>query len=222
VAPIAAPGVPSGTRAMAAIDVKVRDERIRIIACHWAAQFGSLQKRTRITLAGHLSAYIYDFLRDEQTQEKRHILLLGDFNAEPFATPLREWLWTSRSRERARSAAHHADTSLKRIHLYNAAWRLLGEQHEFDGTAVLDVAGTTYWADERKWATFDQVIVSGGLLSTQAPYFDEKSLAVHSSAASLAEEATPQKFSFDAQAGRATGVSDHLPILGRIVTRKRG
>lgn len=74
--------------------------------------------------------------------------------------------------------------------------------------------GSYYHAKSHEWRTYDQVLVTGGLLSPRAPYFDESELLVRSDVGNLVE-GKPAKFVFENGVG--SGLSDHYPLSGRIV-----
>jgi len=67
---------------------------------------------------------------------------------------------------------------------------------------------------ESHWRTFDQVLVTGGLLSATPPYLDEARLRVHHDTGKLVD-GLPAKFR--RANGVVEGLSDHLPLSGVIV-----
>ena len=83
-----------------------------------------------------------------------------------------------------------------------------------------EVAGTYYWREGRTWHTFDHVLVSGGLLGEKPPYLDERAIRVACTLveypeAFLGRDGLPHKFEWND--GSPVGLSDHLPVVGRIV-----
>jgi endonuclease/exonuclease/phosphatase family metal-dependent hydrolase len=213
---IVVPATPRGTRPMAVLDLVLTSCRIRVIGCHWQSRFDEVgSDKTRFRLADFLGTYSYDFLHADG--EKNHLVIVGDLNEEPFEHNLGT-LYAHRNRGRARGREHWTDSDVKRVHLYNTSWRLLGEKHphpiDANSTVFGDCAGTYYWESNRSWHHFDQLIVSGGLLESEAPYLDEQSTHIVSSPAFLTN-GLPLKFSSDN--GSFHGVSDHLPIVTRII-----
>jgi hypothetical protein len=99
------------------------------------------------------------------------------------------------------------------VRLYNAAWRYLGEQVAYSGGAPTPGVAGTYYNRTLGWRTFDHLIVSGGLLSAPPPYLDEANTQVAATAAMRAPDGMPRPF----EAAGAPGISDHLPITGRII-----
>ena len=173
-------------------------------------------EKTRIRLADHLAQHTYDYLQ-VPPNGNRNIVIIGDLNDEPFSRSL-DFLNTHRHHGRAQGPRHWTDDDAKRVHLYNATWRLLGEQFGHVGPSGLagginGAAGTYYWEAKRSWANLDHIIVSGGLLRPSRPYLNEEKTMI----ISLPEFLTngfPKKFSEDS--GKFSGVSDHLPLFGAI------
>jgi len=210
--PLVAPRTPRGTRPMAVLDVCALEHKIRIVICHWQARMDEKGSgRLRGRMADYLSGECYDFITDRFG--KNHLAIIGDFNEDPYEDSFNT-LNAHRHRGRSQGKPHWADDDVKRVHLYNTAWRLLGEKHPFpkserDENLQLNCAGTYYWEEAKSWRHFDQLIVSGGLLGPSAPHIDEDEVVIISSAAFLSG-GLPIKFSYDH--GKFVGLSDHLPI----------
>jgi len=212
--------MPDTARPMATLDYVSPRERIRFYFCHWTARFRPDSEKWRQLAAQGLGGAVYDFLHSSShPTERRHAVIVGDLNEEPFGI-LDDWLHTSRDRSRARSREHYTDRPIRRVRLYNCTWRLLGERFPHQGaTAERETAGTYYWREERTWHSFDQVIVSGGLLRSTPPLLDEMSLRVACGRAEIPEnlfhsDGLPCKFAWEN--GKPIGLSDHLPICGSI------
>jgi endonuclease/exonuclease/phosphatase family metal-dependent hydrolase len=216
--PIVVPATPRGTRPMAVLDIIVGKNRIRCIVCHWQARFGDTSEDARSRTSDYLSRYAYDFIRGKAS-EQRSIVIIGDLNEEPFELPQRA-LHAHRDRSRSQSRPHWADDDVKRVHLYNCSWRLLGEKTPHTVTTnspdAIHAAGTFYWASKRSWHHLDHIIVSSGLLGTTPPYLDESHVAIGATPEFM-PEGLPEKFSI--KEGNARGLSDHLPIVAKIRLR---
>jgi hypothetical protein len=215
-APLVLANAPRGTRPMGAIDFLHAGHRIRFIACHWQARFRDQSKHTRSDLAHFLNMHVYQFLHDAPFgPEVRHVVILGDLNEEPYGI-LEERLHATRSRADSRQREHYTDEDVFRVRLYNCSWRFVGEREPHSGSLLSgDSAGTYFWRSEKTWHTFDHVIVTGSLLTDQLPYLDEANLAVVAHPAIMGNDERPM--GFDWNSGKPLGLSDHLPILGRIV-----
>lgn len=205
--------VAEGTRPMIPIHLTLSDHLIRFVACHWTAFEASRVARER--LADILRRDAYAFLKPESPAgtAARHIVILGDLNEEPMSAIFEDRLIGRRDR-RSAGTRHRTDANVRRIRLYNAAWRYLGEQvaHGADKPPRLNVAGT-YFKAPFEWRTVDHVLVSSGLLGSNPPYLDEASTGIVATAIMLGDDGLPRPFS----PGSASGVSDHLPIVGRLV-----
>ena len=214
--PISAPRTPRGTRPMAVLDVSTGTHTIRVIACHWQARMDEQgSKKVRFRAADHLAGLCHDFINERPGLND--VAIVGDLNEEPFEENL-DTLNAHRHRGRSQGKAHWADHDVKRTHLYNTSWRLLGEKHPHPAADAHDLsmqnaAGTYYWEEEQSWRHFDQLIVSGGLLQPTVPYIDEAEIGVVSSPAFLTD-GLPIGFTRDA--GKYRGVSDHLPLFAKI------
>lgn len=203
------------TRPMIPVRYTQAGQVIRFVACHWTS-FGTARSRaTRVKLADYLRGDTYDFLQPKTSgaPSNRHTVILGDLNEEPASPVFEEHLAAARDHASGRQAAHWRDRNARRVRLYNAAWRYLGEQVAYGGgTPTPGLAGTFYNAD-LGWRTFDHLIVSGGLLSAPPPYLDEANTRVAATAAMRSPDGMPRPF----EAAGGPGISDHLPIVGRII-----
>lgn len=181
--------MPDATRPMAILDYRSPNHIIRFYACHWTARFKENSERSRQLSSFELSKTIYQFLYPEETsKETRHVVVLGDFNEEPYGL-LENWLFAHRDRARSRMSAHYTDRAMERAYLYNCAWKLLGETvFHPRPLQARSVAGSYYRREYRSWHTFDQVIVSGSLLSPHAPYLDEASIKIAAAADIVPED----------------------------------
>lgn len=216
-----ASNLPNTTRPMLVINHRNGRHVIRFYLCHWTARFSEASRKWRYLSAGYLNNEAYKFLHpSNEAGETRHVIILGDLNEEPYGQ-LEEWLYAYRHRAPSRYREHPTDKAIKRVRLYNCTWRLMGEHYPHPIPAgEREMAGSYYWREERSWHTFDQIIVSGSLLTSSPPYIDEKALEIVSRADVLpddflGDDKMPQKFHQDG--GRFNGLSDHLPLCGRII-----
>lgn len=224
--PIVVPNTPRGTRPMAVLDVMTKENRIRMIACHWQARLDEGSEETRHKICSHLSSYVYDFLNTKTSikgaEQKNSLIILGDLNEEAHGFP-QTVLNAHRNRTRSLSKTNWQDDDVKRTHLYNCSWRMHGEKHAHNpvdhktdpllATSRPNIAGTYYWDTKRSWHNLDHIIVSGQLLGMVAPYLDETKVDI----VSLPEfmpDGIPKKFS--TEDSNYVGLSDHLPIIASI------
>ncbi|MEE9872258.1 MAG: hypothetical protein PBV86_15940 [Delftia lacustris] len=209
--PIVVSDMPKSTRPMAVLDVEYGAKCVRMVFCHWQARFEDEAKSSREAMAGFLNKYTYDYLRDSPD---RSILIMGDLNEDPFEEALNK-LHAHRYRSRA-GEKHYTDKDTRRVHLYNCTWRLLGEKAAYskDVSSIPNAtAGTYYWKLKKRWHSFDQIIVSHGLISKKSPHLDEEATHIVD-----LPEFLPEKLpaTFKRERGGYVGLSDHLPIYTNI------
>jgi hypothetical protein len=211
--------VPEGTRPMMPVHLTLPGHLSRFVACHWTAYDNSSSRVVRERLADVLRRDSYNFLEPPSPTPgvSRHLVVLGDLNAEPMSRIFAERLIGCRDRASSRHR-HWRDDKVRRIRLYNAAWRYLGEQvpHGPRGQPI-GAAGTLYndsqSMDKRGWRTYDHLLVSAGLLGEAAPHLDEAQTGIRFTPSMRDESGRPKPFApVDPR-----GVSDHLPIVGRLV-----
>jgi hypothetical protein len=212
--PLVVPNLSKDSRSMGVLDIKYESKTIRVVSCHWTARMNKGSETLRERAGDHLGMHCYEFIQGDPGNH--HIIIMGDFNDEPFDSSL-ERLNTHRHRTRSVSPMHWADHFVKRLHLYNTSWRLMGEKHGHltatNSSQLQDAAGTYYSEGEKKWLHLDHLIVSGNLLKGTPPYVDENQIQIVSSKSFLAN-GLPLKFRKDKLG--YFGLSDHLPITAII------
>jgi len=132
------------------------------------------------------------------------VILLGDFNDEPFDESLAEQLLATRDRQLVRS---------KTGFLYNPFWRLLGESTPHSYSATAKGIGGSYFhrsGQTTRWRTFDQIIFSAAFLGTGNWHLNE-------------EETIILKLDFLIDLIQANdGFFDHLPVISVIERQMKG
>jgi len=126
------------------------------------------------------------------------LIIMGDFNEEPFHECLENQLLASRDRALAAKSP---------LHLYNPFWRHLGESEPYAGGASRkSFAGTCFLRTGRatQWKTVDQIIVSSAFLSSGPWHLNEELTRI--------VYITPKAMREDG----ATGIFDHFPVIATI------
>jgi endonuclease/exonuclease/phosphatase family metal-dependent hydrolase len=208
------------TRPMIPVRFTRSGQVIRFTACHWTSFDNPRARSARRKQADYVRGDTYEFLQPKtsSTPSDRHTIILGDLNEEPTSPLFEEHLEASRDHSSGRQATHWRDHNPRRPRLYNASWRFLGEQVAYSGGAPTpDLAGTFFNTD-LGWRTFDHLIVSGGLLNVPPPYLDEGSTRVVATPSMRSAKGTIEPF----DPTHNTGISDHLPIVGRIILSEGG
>jgi hypothetical protein len=141
---------------MTSFRVFYTDEAIQVVTSHWPSRWtvGELEARK-----GEYGTWLRSRCQSVQANaEGRYIVLMGDYNDDPFSPSLAEHLLATRDRELAKRNAGY---------FYNPFWRFLGESAPvgFPDT-VGSVCGTHYHprAEHTEWVTFDQIIFSSAFL----------------------------------------------------------
>lgn len=130
---------------------KISGKPIFILVSHWPSRLHvSEHDPVRDEFGIRLRDTIRNIKPSDGTQP--YIILLGDYNEEPFSKALSIQLKASRHRE---------FVSRKEHLLYNPFWGFLG-QRDADSDRPL---GSYYWKDGAisKWFTFDQIMFSSSL-----------------------------------------------------------
>jgi hypothetical protein len=137
-----------------------------IFVSHWPSRaYTEDNVKRRKTLATRLKDEI-DFIR--KSIANASIILMGDFNDEPFDESMSYHLLATRDR-------HLAIT--KEDFLYNPFWRQIGESEPHAwGNARKSSAGSCFQKDgkETRWRTFDQILFSPAFLGTSNWHLNEQ------------------------------------------------
>lgn len=120
---------------------------INIIVSHWPSKLQSSNDIIRNQLAITLRNHIFNLSEDK-------VILMGDFNAEPFEESLSEYLLASRDKPKVRK---------KKELFYNPFWSKLGTS-KCEG-----FCGSYFYKSGMvsNWHLFDQIIVSSNFLNGQ-------------------------------------------------------
>ncbi|HLX64422.1 MAG TPA: endonuclease/exonuclease/phosphatase family protein [Planctomycetota bacterium] len=132
-------------------------ELFYLFVSHWSMR-RTIPKNDprRLKLGDFLRSDVNELLSDRRSPP--NIILLGDYNDEPFDTSISECLFATRDRRLAQKNGRL---------LYNPFWRHLGEPEPHGGaTAPAGYPGTAYHrsGDETCWRTVDQIIFSSAFV----------------------------------------------------------
>jgi hypothetical protein len=144
-------------------------ELLHIYVLHWPSRIWYPENSAkRDTLGVRLHTAIEGLKKQYPSSYPPQIIILGDFNDEPFNNPLAGHLLATRDRTLAKQSD---------LFFYNPFWRHLGETlpHSY-GLHSGSICGTYFHrtGEETKWRTFDQIIVSSSFLSDDRWYIEEK------------------------------------------------
>lgn len=181
--------------------IAVADFCSRIVASHLKLDESSFNE---IEDKGELSIKI-------EEKASSHVILLGDFNDEPFDRSIREYLkavpvlpLVCKKIATKRNLSYKYYQKVQPF-LYNPTWKLLDNTKP--GTYFFSTLVTN-------WAFLDQVVLSKGLLGKGKLQYVHDSLRViaHKNITSRSGKTVP--FSF--KDGKVKGTSDHLPLIFEI------
>jgi hypothetical protein len=162
--------------------------KMNVVVSHWPSRLQAENARIREELAFTLRLHIKN--QFGELLPSSHIILMGDYNAEPFESSLKEKLHTSRDKGKV-----SRNPSL----FYNPWWKSLGmsECERYCGTH-------RYEKDlNENWFLFDQMLFSSAFLLGKEWILKADTVIVSDD---IAWQLLNQKSSF----------CDHLPILTRV------
>ncbi|WP_157178762.1 endonuclease/exonuclease/phosphatase family protein [Herbaspirillum rubrisubalbicans] len=171
-----------------------------VVTSHWPGVRSAPRFASR---RGKLGEYLCGSMR--KVKERRslpHIILMGDFNDDPFAPSLSEYLMATRDRDMAKSEP---------AFFYNPFWRHLGEATHFlaaDGES--EVCGTHYFprGDYSRWYTFDQIIFSPAFLQDKSKAVLDERFSRILATPELREKVTSK-----------SSIFDHFPVMSAFKVR---
>jgi hypothetical protein len=133
-------------------ELEIDGAALHLIASHWPSRIVP-QEGPRAACG----AAVQSRLRELSTAGAAPLVVVGDFNDEPFDHSLTRSLQGTRDRHAVRN---NSDL------LYNPFWRALGERYPMEAEPPLLGAGTHYSTitPSSGWYTFDQALVSSALL----------------------------------------------------------
>jgi hypothetical protein len=179
------------------IAIRDEDELFYIFLSHWPSRLNLPQRDPGRELLGSRLRDHVDAIRKSQADAK--IILLGDYNDEPFDTSIADNLMATRDRALAERRKHL---------LYNPFWRHFSSAIEDAADSVGDHGSYFHKAGEStQWRTFDQMMFSSSFLGSTRWQLVERSTRVLDIPA------------YTALVKAASSCFDHLPIIGHIQRR---
>ncbi|WP_431288007.1 endonuclease/exonuclease/phosphatase family protein [Roseateles chitinivorans] len=170
---------------------------IHVIASHWP---GRLHLHRSDSFRTHIAAHLREWIDRHllATDSKENVVLLGDFNDEPFDEGVEHYLKASRDRERVRQV---------RSLFYNPFWRHMSsfgreneQGHAYDCGTYFHAGGIL-----TRWRTFDQMIFSSALLFGRSGW---RLNEAHTHVVQIPD--------FKGVVTSSTSFFDHLPIIGHL------
>ncbi|WP_338511362.1 endonuclease/exonuclease/phosphatase family protein [Erwinia aphidicola] len=191
---------PSGAKIYAGQRIELRlvetNEVLTLFLVHWSSRMYDYEDSPQKSELGMLlQSAVADCLHDE---EKSKVIVLGDFNEEPFNNSITYHLGASRDIALVKKRTYM---------LYNPFWRHLvySKMHPDSDTTAIH-GGTYYYKGDKfsKWKTFDQMMFSSDFVNGKRWHLNENETVVFSD---------PQFINY---INSSKSKFDHLPIISVI------
>jgi len=200
--PIVLPEGKGPTRGILEVNLVIAHNPLTVLVQHWPSRSGGAEASVpnRIAAAETARRIVTARLDEERAAGREaDILLIGDFNDDPFDPSIAKHLDAVRGK-----FALGGDRG--RTRLFNPSWAFLGVPDR----------GTIYY--DAGWNVFDQAILSRGLLAPEGFLYVDGSLAIHDADAvrNLNHKAHPPRWFRKYKENWDEGYSDHFAIHGRL------
>ncbi|MBI5851253.1 MAG: endonuclease/exonuclease/phosphatase family protein [Planctomycetes bacterium] len=191
------------SRSVLEVRLRAGDARLVVFVNHWPSR-GSDRDGSFRAVAGAVckAAALAAIEREKAAGRDADVLIVGDFNDDPWDASIVTALGAVRSRN---AALNRRDGTP----LWNASWPLL---------ATPDL-GTLYYNPEWTWNVFDQCILSRGMLDATGFTYVDGSLHVHAPDKLRDDLRRPKWFRRGRGGKWDEGYSDHFMIAGRLITK---
>lgn len=167
-----------------------------VFISHWPSHVVPDSEPSRIHLGGSLRAAILKLIN--QYDGDARLIIMGDFNEEPFDQSLEGELLATRDRKLVQNSP---------AYLYNPFWRYMGESQPYDySTGIRSFAGTCYVPSGHttKWKTVDQIILSAAFVGRSEWHLKEELTKI----LHITPRGTGKTSSTD--------IFDHFPVIATI------
>ncbi len=219
------------------LKVKANNAKLVVLVNHWPSRSqGKFETEPyRLTIASHCGRLVDQLLKypknefealpdTEDSLEKlnerwhRNVLLMGDFNDEPFDRSIMDFLQASSGEDNLEEPIKKSPRMKipseaaylnKQAYLFNCMWPKLGIPDE----------GTLFYSGSvNTMNLLDQFIISKGLYyGMQGLKLDQQSVEIfRPSIMASGVKKRPRKFEFDKKGIKTNGYSDHFPITAVI------
>ena len=175
---------------------------LNIVGNHWPARSGGQYESEpyRIMVAENCAWIVEQFY---QKDPDSNIIVLGDFNDEPFNRSMQEYLFAIRNRARVQA---RKNSKKARPYLYNLSWSLMDQP----------TPGTFYYSkNPAGWNMLDQIMVSKGVLTGKNGLeVDEDSMEIFRPKR-IRKGSKPKPYRKKKNKW-IVGFSDHFPVIAKV------
>jgi len=191
----------NATRDIFQVNLRVKRTRIPLVLVgnHWPSRMGgAYQSQPYRMMAGETLAYFHQRIREKKGEDVP-ILVMGDFNDEPFNRSVTEYALSTNDPKNLKRA--------RKPKLYNLMWPLLSK-----GLA------THYYGSEK--TMLDQIMVSKGFLFGNSKLSLKPNSAKIEKIKDMTKRGKPQRFGRPSskKTYNKNGFSDHFPVS--VIIRK--
>jgi len=172
-------------------------ETLHMFVSHWPSRLHCHETDSKRTEIGTSLRKTLDDIRTA-TDSQEYIVLMGDYNDDPYSPSLANHLLATRDRELAQN---------NDAYLYNPFWSWIGETTPFvRDQKIKSICGTHYYAggNHSRWFTFDQIMFSSAFLQDGSLLLNEEQCMIV-----LNED-------LESRLRNSKEIFDHLPVLGVI------
>ena len=180
----------------------INGSTLHVIGNHWPSRSsGQYESEPFRIMVAENCAWVVD--RFYQADAEANIIVMGDFNDEPFNRSIQEYLFAIRNRDRVQARKNSAKS---RPYLFNLTWSLMDKT----------TPGTYYYgANPSGWNMLDQIMVSKGILvGNNGMEVEEKSINIFRPK-HIKEGSKPKPYR-KRKNKWVKGFSDHFPITALI------
>ena len=184
------------TRELFQVNFHIDDKIIVLVGNHWPSRSaGQYESEPFRMTAGETLSYWLERIQQELGKEVA-IVVLGDFNDEPFNRSIREYALAINDKKLVKSG--------RKPYVLNLMWPLLAEG-----------LGTHYYGSD--WNMLDQIMISRGIVNGKSGWKQEGNARIEAvSIMKHPKKAGPRRFGIEPKKRDKEGFSDHYPVSIRL------
>lgn len=212
------------TRRILEVDINVRGRILKIILNHWTSRMAGVEKseHKRVSAAQVVRKVIDSTLK---INKRADILVAGDFNDNPENTSIRKVIKAVGDRDAVKQQLYRNSRKMK---FYNLADQIVNLERlyklrkrypdldDFQELAYEQLLkrGTYFYHRNSEWDSFDQILVSPGLLDSKGFKVVRRSFKIVSPNYSKDEGGAPIPYRINRSTGKyIRGYSDHFGVI---------